>query len=714
MGSGSVVRVRALPHERRLLLLLLVASVAILAFSVQPAMGALAIERVSISSASAEGNGASDYADMTPSSVYVAYASQASNLVSGDTNGVRDIFVRDRRALLPIGASRTTRVSVGAGGAQANGESDEPAISDDGRYVAFMSQASNLVAGDTNGTWDIFVRDRSGGTTTRVSVTSGAAQANGSSLYPAISGDGRYVAFQSTATNLVDGDTNGGSDVFVHDRETGNTTRVSLYGLSTQANGASFRASISASGRYVAFHSDATNLVASGGDTNGVQDVFVRDRGAGFVLPSTARVSLRTAGGQANGASQNASISDDARYVAFESLATDLTGADTNGVRDIFVRTRVGGPTRRVTSAYTGAQTNGLSFSPHISSTGRYVAFMSEATNIVTGDTNASDDVFVADMLRETIRRASLTSAGVQGGNDSQRPTVSSDGRRTAFHSWATNLVSGDTNNLVDVFVQTGPQIATIQHDAGGVTFGRWVSGYSAAYSGGGYVYSRWAGEWLEVKFYGTNIVWFGPKQPNYGIAEVYIDGVSKGTVDCYASDAYKTSEAAIWESGALADGLHTLRIRVTGTKRAASTSTIVVVDRFEVEGGAPKAYMVRNDEMSGTFSGSWIKGNNSAYIAKAYHYSRYPTATFTMTFNGTRVAWIGPKTGQYGRAKVYIDDVLQGTVSQYGTMAWRAKVWESSSLSAGSHTIKIVPTGTKDAASASTIIVIDAIDVRP
>jgi hypothetical protein len=137
-------------------------------------------------------------------------------------------------------------------------------------------------------------------------------------------------------------------------------------------------------------------------------------------------------------------------------------------------------------------------------------------------------------------------------------------------------------------------------------------------------------------------------------------------------------------------------------------------VDRFDIEGSNPRAFMNRYDDETGTYAGSWVKGYNSAYIGGAYRYSKYPSASYTKTFNGTRVAWIGPKTNNYGRAKIYIDGVLKATVSQYGATGWRYKVWESASLPPGNHTLRIVPTGTKDAASKNTIIVIDAIDVRP
>ena len=176
--------------------------------------------------------------------------------------------MRDRQA------GTTRRVSISSTGTQANDASDSPSISADGRYVAFHSDATNLVAGDTNGASDIFVRDRQAGTTTRVSVSSAESQGNDDSYNPSISADGRSVAFQSDASNLVANDTNGTSDIFVRDRQAGTTRRVSISSTGTQGNNNSDAPSISADGRYVAFPSDATNLVAN--DTNGTSDVFVR------------------------------------------------------------------------------------------------------------------------------------------------------------------------------------------------------------------------------------------------------------------------------------------------------------------------------------------------------------------------------------------------------------------------------------------------------
>jgi Tol biopolymer transport system component len=199
----------------------------------------------------------------------VAFASSATNLVSGDTNKHPDIFVRD------LQTNQTTRVSVASDGTQANNFSFNPSISADGRYVAFTSWANNLVSGDTNGGRDIFVHDRQTGATTRVSVATGGGQAAADSQRPSISADGRYVAFESDASNLVSGDTNNHPDIFVHDRQTGVTMQVSVASDGTQTYAFSSDPSISADGRYVAFGSEADNLVS--GDTNGRFDIFVRE-----------------------------------------------------------------------------------------------------------------------------------------------------------------------------------------------------------------------------------------------------------------------------------------------------------------------------------------------------------------------------------------------------------------------------------------------------
>ena len=246
------------------------------------------IERVSLSSTGTQGNESSHASSISADGRFVAFESRASNLVEGDINGTDDIFVHDRET------GTVELVSVSSNGAQANRSSGFPSISADGRFVAFESRASNLIVGDTNNEMDVFLHDRTTGSTERVSVSSSGAQAN--ALYssqPSISADGRFVAFSSFASNLVDSDTNNDRDVFVHDRATGTTERVSVSSSGEQTDFLYSRApSISADGRFVAFQSASRNLVA--GDTNGKSDIFVHDRATG----TTERVSVSSSGAQ--------------------------------------------------------------------------------------------------------------------------------------------------------------------------------------------------------------------------------------------------------------------------------------------------------------------------------------------------------------------------------------------------------------------------------
>jgi Tol biopolymer transport system component len=420
----------------------LLAAVALAALGGTSAAMAGTTERVSVDSAGAQGDSYSYDPSISADGRYVAFNSSASSLVAGDTNGTFDIFVRDRLT------GQTERVSVDSVGAQGYSPSFEPSISADGRYVAFNSLASNLVAGDTNGTFDIFVRDRLTGQTERVSVDSVGAQGDSDSFAPSISADGRYVAFNSSASNLVAGDSNGTHDIFVRDRLTGQTERVSLDSAGAQGDSLSFEPSISADGRYVAFYSSASNLVA--GDSNGTYDVFVRDR----VTGQTERVSLDSAGAQGNSDSYAPSISADGRHVAFSSLASNLVAGDTNGALDIFVRDRVTGQTERVSMDSAGVQGNSHSAVPSISADGRYVAFRSYASNLVAGDTNGALDIFVRDRVTGQTERVSVDQAGVQGNSQSLDASISADGRYVAFRSLASNLVAGDTNDAWDIFVR--------------------------------------------------------------------------------------------------------------------------------------------------------------------------------------------------------------------------------------------------------------------
>lgn len=397
--------------------------------------------RVSVASDGSQGNGGSGYLSISADGRYVAFLSFASNLVSGDTNGQTDVFVHDRLT------ATTTRVSVASDGSQANRESQYVSISADGRFVVFSSQASNLVSGDTNGQWDVFVHDRQTATTTRVSLASDDSQSNGHSTPDGISSDGRYVAFTSTASNLVSGDTNNTNDAFVRDRQTGTTTRVSVASDGSQGNDQSSASCISADGRFVAFGSAATNLVS--GDTAGEYDSFVHDRQTG----TTTRVSVATDGSQGNDQTLAFSLSADGRYVALASPASNLVSGDTNGHWDVFVHDRQTATTTRVSLTSEGAQANGFSFRPSISADGRYVAFDSDAANLVSDDTNGTRDVFIHDRHIGSTTLISVSSNGSHGNDESGWPSITADSGIIAFLSDATNLVSGDTNAQSDIFV---------------------------------------------------------------------------------------------------------------------------------------------------------------------------------------------------------------------------------------------------------------------
>jgi hypothetical protein len=357
-------------------------------------------------------------------------------------------------------AGTTERVSVASGGTEGNAESSYSDISADGRYVVFESYASNLVDGDNNNFCtvdddgenddncpDIFVHDRLSGETTRVSIASDSAQSNHFSTFPSISADGRYVAFTSTASNLVPNDTNGFDDVFVHDRDTGETIRVSVSSGGIQGDSLSYMPAISADGQHVAFASFATNLV--GGDTNGNIDIFVHDLASG----ETLRVSVASDGTQANDYSYRPSISGDGQRVAFGSWATNLIAGDTNGWPDIFVHDSSNGETQRVSVASDGTQTNEYTEHGEISDDGGSVAFFSYADNLVGGDTNGCRDIFAHDILSGETTLVSRASDGTLGDSDSTSPSISGDGRFVAFQSFSENLVPGDTNDKYDIFL---------------------------------------------------------------------------------------------------------------------------------------------------------------------------------------------------------------------------------------------------------------------
>ena len=418
------------------------ASTLALATALAASVGAQVTQRMSLDSAGVQANDYSFHASLSADGRYVAFHSNATNLVAGDTNGKLDVFVRDRVSGI------TERMSVDSGGVQGDGDSFFTSITANGRYVAFYSLSTNLVPGDTNNAFDAFVHDRLTGVTERVSVDSSGAQGNGGSYAPSISADGRYVVFYGDASNLVPGDANQQVDVFLHDRQTGATTLVSVDSAGAQSDDTSFNPTLSLDNRFVGFASRATNLVP--GDTNGTWDSFVRDLQTGVTL----RISVDSAGTQGNAESDAPTLSADGRYAAFQSDASNLVANDTNAVKDVFVHDLQTGITTRVSLGLGGAQGDGYSYSSAITPDGRYVAFYGLATNLVPGDTNASRDVFLHDRLTSTTSRVSLASSGAQASADSSRAAITPDARFVVFDSFATDLVSGDTNGFADIFIR--------------------------------------------------------------------------------------------------------------------------------------------------------------------------------------------------------------------------------------------------------------------
>lgn len=402
-------------------------------------------ERVSVASGGAEADSVSELAAISTDGRFVAFASLASNLVPGDTNDVSDVFVHDRRTGI------TERVSVDSRGRQGDGHSGfvgvsgNPAISADGRFVAFPSEATNLVRGDTNNTSDVFVHDRLTGTTERVSVTSAGGESDGFSDSPAISADGRFVAFTSAAMNLAPNDTNFFTDVFVRDRLAGMTERVSVSSAGATGNSDSSSPDISADGRFVVFTSAADNLVPG---TQFFFQVFLHDRSTA----TTERISEDAAGNEGDGNSVSPVVSADGRFVAFETVAANLIG-DGSHQGHVLVRDRVTGAMERVSVDSHGKAGDEFSSRPDITADGRFVAFQSIASNLVRGDTNNRSDIFVRDRERRTTERVSVSTGGAEANNGSERPKLSDDGLVIAFQSNADNLVPGDTGPTTDIFV---------------------------------------------------------------------------------------------------------------------------------------------------------------------------------------------------------------------------------------------------------------------
>jgi Tol biopolymer transport system component len=415
---------------------------------------------------------------------FIAFASISTTLVAADNDPVhvQDIFSHDScLGQTSVCGPITIQVNLATDGTEANAASSEPSMSGDGRFVAFTSAATNLVAGATNGLRQVYLRDTCLAmlncipATTLVSVaTDGTSPANGDSFQPSISPDGRFVAFASTATNLISAVTGGTQQIFLRDTCTGvasgctpTTILVSTPDGTTVANGTSSQPVAADSGLFVAFASTATNLTAAA--TGGAQHIFLRGTcvGASGCTAVTQLVSAADAAGAtpANAASQQPSISSDGRFIAFATKATNLASG-TGGTQQVYLRDACTGASGCTSSTILVSTPDGTtpgnadSSSPRASANGQFVAFDSLASNLVGTDTNALQDVFVrntcagvASGCTASTVLASNSNDGTQGDGPSLHPAISGNGKFIAFISFATNLVPSDTNGFEDIFL---------------------------------------------------------------------------------------------------------------------------------------------------------------------------------------------------------------------------------------------------------------------
>lgn len=434
----------------------LIGVLVVLTVSAQAQAVVTEIRRVSVSSTGVEANNLSESPSISANGRFVVFSSDANNLTPDDPNNRTDTFLHD------LQTGTTELISVSTTGEQGDlyQYSISQPLSDDGRYIIFTSQADNLVPDDLNGQYDLFLRDRQTGETTLLSLSNLNEQVNiNINSNARMSSDGRYVIFETLATNiLAPNDSNTDTDIFLYDRQLDQTAIVSVSSAAVVGNGDSTFPQMSSDRRIITFSSVATNLVA--GDTNGASDVFVRNLQTG----QTSRINLTYNGTEPEVGAYGQVISADGRFVAYSSPSDELVLNDTNDVADVFVRNLQTAQTSRISISSSGAQGNGLSYVTSISEDGRFVVFESMASNLVTGDTNNAFDVFVHDRQTGETTRVSVSAGGAQGNDASREGIITPSGSYIVFYSLASNLVANDNNNNEDIFVvpfyNPPPQVA--------------------------------------------------------------------------------------------------------------------------------------------------------------------------------------------------------------------------------------------------------------
>ncbi len=574
------------------------------------------VERVSVASGGTQSFGFVDGPSTSGDARFVAFASDASDLVLNDTNGVSDVFVRDRLN------GTTERVSISTSGQQSDLQSLHASISEDGRFVAFTSFATNLEAGDLNQACDVFVRDRLLGTTRLVSRNPFAQAGAGPSFSPAISGDGNWVVFFSDANDLDPADASPYRDAFLLERSTG---LIQIASLTTAGGPGDFNTGssyavpggtgISRDGRFAVFTSFAGLDPI---DQNGEQDIYVRDRVAGTTrllsLDSTGQISLYEA-------SQPA-ISGDGRFVVFYSGNPHFVPLDTNG-RDAFVRNIATGATERVSVDSFGAQVTyvgpiqpELVGYPSISYDGRFVAFETSSQHLVPGDNGTRPDVFVHDRVAHVTQIISRGLAGIAGNLGSVRPSISSDGAFVAFQSDANDLVAGDTNAKPDVFIGVVPGSPT------GFCFGDGSASACPCGNGG----ARLAGCANSVDPRGARLVATGRASVGDDALTLLVNGLPTTTMIAYFQG---TTQVAGGAGSVFGDGL-----------RCVGGATLRIGSRTSAAGRSSFGHTISGDPLVSV--AGQVQAGGGVRFYQAYYRnaaSFCSPSTFNLT-NGLSVTW--------------------------------------------------------------------------
>lgn len=404
------------------------------------------ITRQSLSSSDSQTDAESSSPTLTGDGSVVSFISSATTLVSGSSGSKKEIYIKN--------ISSKAVESASPSGVTIDADILSQHISSDGTKIAFSTEASNIVSPDLNAKEDVFLYSISGKTFKLISQNKNASASDGVSTAPAVSATGRYVAFESSATNLVTGDSNEKKDIFLYDDESAETpiTKVTFDTAAGPTDGDSTSPSVSSDGNYVVFASDATDLVS--GDTNGLKDVFLYSKTG----QSISKISQTVAGIAANAESSSPSISGDGRYIVFQSKATNLSDSINTGASNIYLLDRTGQTLQQISLSLSGGAPNGDSISPKISSDGTVIAFLSDATNLVASDSNNTPhdkayDVFVYSKASNTITRKSTKYNGSDVSGTAQGISVNQDGKIVSFSSSASLLVPHDTNDSKDIFV---------------------------------------------------------------------------------------------------------------------------------------------------------------------------------------------------------------------------------------------------------------------